>query len=138
MNQDLRNYVAWNGVVLLKVLVMVWILFQNKIRTKDNLLKRGVLNEVRTRCSNGCGVDENVAHLFFKYQVSILICIRYCCGWIYPPKLQNSVRCCIFHSLLNWLVEAGSKSKDSLLFGSRVFGCCRKDVPSWFLRTKAE
>jgi hypothetical protein len=46
VNEKLRKYfAAWNGLVPLKVVILACRLMQNKISTKDSLIKRGVLNE---------------------------------------------------------------------------------------------
>jgi len=52
------------------VAVLVWRLIPNKIPTKDNLLKIGVLNEARFLCSNGCEAAEIVPHVFFDCPLS--------------------------------------------------------------------
>lgn len=62
---------AWNGLVPLKVAVLVWRLFQNRIPSKDNLCRRGVLAESQSGCVNGCGVVETASHLIFECPASI-------------------------------------------------------------------
>ncbi|XP_058733344.1 uncharacterized protein LOC131604950 [Vicia villosa] len=57
---------AWNRFIPLKVAVLVWRLFQNKIASKDNLVKRGVLNQTQSDCPYGCAVTENASHIFFE------------------------------------------------------------------------
>jgi len=44
----------------------VWRLFQNRIATKDNLHKRGVLGQDNLHCVGGCGREESVSHFFFE------------------------------------------------------------------------
>lgn len=46
---------------------MVWRMWQNKIPIKDNLAKRGILNESQMSCSFRCGRGEIVSHLFLEY-----------------------------------------------------------------------
>ncbi|XP_058726814.1 uncharacterized protein LOC131598205 [Vicia villosa] len=61
------NYIeAWNRFIPLKVAVLVWRLFQNKIASKDNLVKRGVLNQTQSDCPFRCAVTENASHIFFE------------------------------------------------------------------------
>jgi hypothetical protein len=55
---------VWNGLIPLKVSVLEWRIMQNRIPTKDNLVKRGVLIESQKLCTFGCGKDENVSHVF--------------------------------------------------------------------------
>jgi hypothetical protein len=65
--EDSRDQlIAWNELVPLKVSVLVWKLLQNKIPTKDNLVKRGILSESQTSCSFGRGKEETVSHVFFE------------------------------------------------------------------------
>jgi hypothetical protein len=65
--EDSRDLlVAWNELVPLKVAVLVWRLLQNKVPTKDNLVKRGILSETQTSCPFGCGKEETISHVFFE------------------------------------------------------------------------
>jgi hypothetical protein len=57
---------AWHKSILSKVSCLVWRLFQNRVATKDNLIKRGVLDQSSSQCGRGCGFNELVSHLFFK------------------------------------------------------------------------
>jgi len=54
----------WHKDIPLKVVVFVWRLFWNKLPTKDNLLRRGVINNDSSLCLTGCGSLETVNHLF--------------------------------------------------------------------------
>ena len=62
--ERLRLVEVWNKFILLKVAIQVWRLFQNRIPSKDNLHKGGVLNGSQTDCSFGCMTIENVSHIF--------------------------------------------------------------------------
>jgi len=55
----------WQKYVPLKVVVFVWRLLRNRLPTKDNLLRRGVLHTDTCQCVSGCGSTETVNHLFF-------------------------------------------------------------------------
>jgi hypothetical protein len=44
----------------------VWRLFSNRLTTKDNLLRHGVLNAQSILCIGGCGKFETGNHLFFE------------------------------------------------------------------------
>lgn len=56
-------------------------MFQNKIPTKDNLVKRGVLDIGLIRCVGECGIEESVSNLFFycSYFAGIWYSI---CHWL--------------------------------------------------------
>ncbi|XP_058774729.1 uncharacterized protein LOC131649001 [Vicia villosa] len=56
----------WNKAIPTKVSCLAWRLVQNKIATKDNLVRRGVLLQGQERCAGECGREENVSHLFFE------------------------------------------------------------------------
>ena len=55
---------VWLKHVPLKVSVLVWQLLQNKLPTKDNLVRRMVLQHADTACVGGCSCMESAVHLF--------------------------------------------------------------------------
>jgi len=57
---------AWHKSVPSKVSSLVWRVFQNRVATKDNLYKRGIIDQGATLCVGECGVEESVSHLFFE------------------------------------------------------------------------
>ncbi|XP_058741459.1 uncharacterized protein LOC131613839 [Vicia villosa] len=57
---------AWNSLVPQKISVLVWRIWQNRIHSRDNLVKRGILVDSQNSCPFGCGTEENVAHIFFE------------------------------------------------------------------------
>ncbi|CAI8586614.1 unnamed protein product [Vicia faba] len=65
-NEDKELAVVWSKIVPLKVSVLVWRLWQNKILTRDNLIKRGTLDEAHNSCPFGCEKEENANHIFFE------------------------------------------------------------------------
>lgn len=56
---------AWHKSIPLKVVCLAWRLFQNKIATKDNLFRRGVVGQGSLQCVGDCGVKESVSRPFF-------------------------------------------------------------------------
>lgn len=60
--------VIWNKIVPLKVSIFVWRMFRNRLSTKDNLERRGVIQLNSNTCIIGCGQHETLDHLFVKYQ----------------------------------------------------------------------
>ncbi|GLT52165.1 hypothetical protein SLA2020_255190 [Shorea laevis] len=61
---------VWNKNVPLKVTAFAWKLLQNRIPTKDNLMKRGMNGQGNDKCVL-CDLEaESVEHLFFKCNVS--------------------------------------------------------------------
>jgi len=57
---------VWNESVSLKVISLAWRVLQNKILTKDNLIKRGILKEKQNQCSSGCGNAEKLLVYFLN------------------------------------------------------------------------
>jgi hypothetical protein len=54
----------WHKAVLLKVVLFAWRLFRDRLPTKDNLLRRGVIDQASRLCVFGCGSLESSQHLF--------------------------------------------------------------------------
>jgi len=54
----------WHKDVPLKVGLLVWRLFRDRLPTKDNLFRRGVLDQNSLDCIAGCRSVESSAHLF--------------------------------------------------------------------------
>lgn len=61
---------VWSHLIPLKVSVLMWRMLQNRIPTKDNLARRGVLNGADISCSFGCGKEENVSHFFSECSIA--------------------------------------------------------------------
>ena len=54
----------WHKNIPLKVVVFAWRLFWNRLPTKENLLRRNVLDNNSCLCVSGCGSLETANHLF--------------------------------------------------------------------------
>jgi hypothetical protein len=54
----------WNKHVPLKVVLFAWHLFRDRLPTKDNLLRRGVIPFDSRLCIAGCNSVETSTHLF--------------------------------------------------------------------------
>ena len=59
----------WLKDVPLKVVVFVWRLFRDRLPTKDNLLRRGVINHDSRLCVAGCDFVESSPHLFLHCNI---------------------------------------------------------------------
>jgi hypothetical protein len=55
--------IIWNKIVPLKMSLFAWRMLQDRLSTKDNLVRRDVTLETGVLCSGGCGMDEDVDHL---------------------------------------------------------------------------
>ncbi|GAU47519.1 hypothetical protein TSUD_138910 [Trifolium subterraneum] len=78
--EDFASFL-WVKSVPLKVNIFIWRLFLNRLPTKDNLLRRGVIEVHQELCSTNCGKAEDVVHLF----------------------IQCDVYSQVWHLVLNWL-----------------------------------
>ncbi|RHN56578.1 putative reverse transcriptase zinc-binding domain-containing protein [Medicago truncatula] len=54
----------WHRDIPLKVVLFAWRLFRDRLPTKDNLFRRGVINQTSRLCVAGCGSLETSNHLF--------------------------------------------------------------------------
>ena len=56
--------VLWHNDVPLKVVLFAWRLIRDRLPTKDNLFRRGVIASDARLCVGGCGSLETSPHLF--------------------------------------------------------------------------
>jgi len=61
---------VWLKHIPSKVSLLVWRLLQNRLPTKDNLLRRGVTTGGALTCVAGCEASETALHLFLVCGVS--------------------------------------------------------------------
>lgn len=61
-NHVANSIMLWLNAAPLKVNNFEWSLFLNRIPTKDNLFKRGVILDEDQQCMGGCGSNEDAAH----------------------------------------------------------------------------
>jgi len=59
----------WNNDVPLKVVLFAWRLFRDRLPTKDNLLRCGVIPNDSRLCVAGCGLEESSTHLFLHCNI---------------------------------------------------------------------
>jgi len=59
----------WHKDVPLKVVVFAWRLFRDRLPTKDNLLRRGVITHDSRMCVAGCDFVESSSHLFLHCNI---------------------------------------------------------------------
>jgi hypothetical protein len=57
---------VWHKSIPSKVSCMVWRLLQNRLATRDNLCRRGVIGHGSSLCVGECGREETTNHLFFE------------------------------------------------------------------------
>jgi len=60
---------VWHKQVPLKVSILAWRLLRDRLPTKTNLLRRGILPSEAITCVAGCGNDESAHHLFLHCEL---------------------------------------------------------------------
>ena len=92
-NNNIIYAAAWLKQVPLKVLVFVWWLLCNRLPTKDNLLRRRVLQHDDTSCVGGCGLMEFADHLalYCEFFGNLWCCLFQWLGvsFITPDTVQD-------------------------------------------------
>jgi len=68
------NDLVWHKQVPLKVSSFAWRLLRDRLPTKLNLVRQGLLTAAAARCIAGCGHDESVTHLFLHCDTFGLLC----------------------------------------------------------------
>jgi hypothetical protein len=53
-----------------KVSIFVWRLLRNRLSTRDNLVRRNIIQSPASICPVGCDVQESARHLFMESAVS--------------------------------------------------------------------
>jgi len=61
---DVTGDLIWHRMVPLKISILAWRLLRDKLPTKNNLVRRGIIQVEAARCVVGCGNDESATHLF--------------------------------------------------------------------------
>ena len=56
--------IIWHKQVPLNVSICAWCLLQNRLPTKDNLVRRDIISLDYHHCISGCGQIESSQHLF--------------------------------------------------------------------------
>jgi len=65
---DLQD-IIWNKAVMLKISIFTWRLLRNQNPTKDNLVRRGIIQPNFNVCVRCCGIEESINHLFLGCDV---------------------------------------------------------------------
>lgn len=56
----------WHKHVPLKVFIFLWRLFRDRLPTKANLAKHGIITATDRFCVAGCSHEDDVQHLFLS------------------------------------------------------------------------
>jgi hypothetical protein len=85
---------VWSNHIPSKVSLLGWRLLRNRLPTKDNLVRRGILSLTDGNCvAAGCNVLETASHLFMHCNVSDSLWSNVRC-WlgidlVYPAELRH-------------------------------------------------
>jgi hypothetical protein len=59
----------WYKQVPLKVSILAWRLLKDRLPTRSNLQRRGILAATDNSCLSGCGMEETASHIFLHCEV---------------------------------------------------------------------
>ena len=80
------SYLIWHKQVPLKVSIFAWRLLRNRLRTRSNLLDRGIISDVDAGCLAGCAHMETSQHLFLSCDLRFVMVgsavLAWCVGTI--------------------------------------------------------
>jgi hypothetical protein len=110
---DVRMEEMWNARISLKVRNFLWLMFQGRIQTTDNLSRKAWKGEVRCKF---CLQEENIDHLIFTYPLLAFVwsVIKEGLNWEKTPKSLKE-----FND--EYLFKRGDKLNNVLFF---LFGRC--------------
>jgi hypothetical protein len=120
---------VWKLKILPRVHVFLWLLFYNKLLTRDNLHKR---QKVPDLCCVFCSEDENIPHLFFECvvarelwkQISMITKIREQVNLLAISRLWICVKTHIVpnivHAVVLWSLW---KCRNEVCFNRRLWSC---------------
>jgi len=66
---DLTEDLIWHKQVPLEVSILAWRLLRDRLPTKNNLLRRGIIQVESIRCMAGCGHDKSTSHLLLHCDI---------------------------------------------------------------------
>jgi hypothetical protein len=66
---DVTGDLVWHKQGPPKVSILAWRLLRDRLPTKTNLLRRGIIQPVTIRCVAGCEFDESAPHLFLHCDI---------------------------------------------------------------------
>jgi len=66
---DATENLIWHKQVPMKVSIVAWRLLKDRLPTKVNLQRRGIIQAADTMCVLGCGKHESASHLFLHCDV---------------------------------------------------------------------
>ncbi|MCH85588.1 hypothetical protein A2U01_0006436, partial [Trifolium medium] len=91
LSHDNSHWVkVWHKSIPSKVCCLVWRIVQNRVATKNNLVRRGVLFGVESSHWVGwCGAEESVSHLFFECPIFAGVWYSICNWMKISSALQN-------------------------------------------------
>jgi hypothetical protein len=69
LHDDAAEHLVWHKQVPLKVSIVAWRLLKDRLPTKLNLQRRGIVQVADNLCISGCGNAESAVHLFLHCQV---------------------------------------------------------------------
>ena len=125
----------WHKDVPLKVVLFGWRLIRDRLPTKDNLFRRGVIDQASRQCVSGCGSRKH--HLIYS---CIVICLVLygssfidgsACSWLHLSRCWITLL-----SLAGAVVTQRATDLFSRLYGLRQIGKYGRKETTCFLMSK--
>jgi hypothetical protein len=66
---DVTRDLIWHNQVPLKVSILAWRLLRDRLPTKNNLFRRGIIQANNVQCVAGCETKESISHLFLHCEL---------------------------------------------------------------------
>ncbi|XP_045800040.1 uncharacterized protein LOC123894168 [Trifolium pratense] len=100
----------WIKFVPLKVTIFGWQVFQNRIPSKENLCKRGIVENSAINCVWDCGKVETTSHILFECTNAYKVWMELC-RWLGVNSVMHND--CIVHFNAFTEVMQGRKGTES-------------------------
>lgn len=84
----------WNKATPLKVSLFAWRIMNERISTKDNLVRRKVFCYDSLACPSGCGKEKIINHLFLMWLLRKNLNFDVAVAWIFVCPLNYCLHAC--------------------------------------------
>ena len=110
---------VWHRYIQTKVSLFVWSLLRNRLPTKDNLIRRRVIQAPDTACAYGCSELETTNHLFLECEIPNMV-------WLHVRKwigLHMVYPCQLREHYTQFSLMAGMPCRSLYVFKVIWFAC---------------
>lgn len=115
----------WWKDILVKVLVFSWRLFRDRLPTRANLCRRGIISHEAQVCVSGCGLHESGNYLFLTCSLMVRFDSLLRIGFVFTHRI-HLIYWIIFISLVHLQVMLNHGVLSCIWSGLLVFGIFRR------------